>query len=74
MIYGQFYQKSASDPTKLVEACGDRAVIILDGRGSLELNIAFIRQECEARGYAGFSLYRGDTFTRSFPITSIQRI
>lgn len=74
MIYGQFYQKSVIDPTKIIEACGDRAVIILDGRGTLESNIAFIREECAKRGYVGYSLYRGDTFTRSMPITAIQRI
>src|SRR5690606_16889127 len=32
MKYAQFYQASAVDPSKLVEAVGDRSVIIFDGR------------------------------------------
>ena len=34
MIYVQFYQRSALNPDDIIEACGDRSVVILDGRCS----------------------------------------
>lgn len=36
MYYVQFYQPSAIDPEKIIEACGDRSVFILDGRNTGE--------------------------------------
>jgi len=73
MIFAQFYQKSATGP-ELVEACGDRSVIILDGREHLQTIIEFSRVECARRGFVAFALFRGDTFSRSRRFTSIETI
>lgn len=69
MYYVQFYQKpviwregQSADP---IEACGDRAVIILDGRERLVTHLAYSRDQCVKRGFVGFRLYRGESFTRS---------
>lgn len=68
MIYAQFWHMSTgyvsgSIPPRFEEsakrpvpACGDRSVIILDGRNSREHQIAIARQECAKRGYVGFTL------------------
>lgn len=82
MLYAQFYQMSTgyipgSIPPKfgeprLIEASGDRSVIVLDGRilGSFNLNIA--RQECKNRGYVAYALFKGETFARSKRITDVK--
>jgi len=69
MLFAQFYAKSAvsvySPEPKLVKACGDRAVIILDARKRLDDNMQIAAQVCKERGYMGLTLHKGDTFTRS---------
>ena len=70
MYYAQFWQKSAISE-KLVEACGDRAVIILDGRQCMgvmkDLSLYWGRK----RGYLAYQIHRGESFTRSQPITDV---
>ena len=65
MLYAQFYQRSALDGITLVEACGDRAVIILDGRHNSRTNGEIAAEECVKRGYSAWSIHRGESFTRS---------
>ena len=68
MIYAQFYQKSAiSDET--IEACGDRAVVIIDGRLNAQNIGAIAAHECEKRGYLAWAIYKGENFTRSKKIS-----
>lgn len=58
-----------------IEACGDRALIILDGRESPQSHVDIALTECRKRGYVGFTLHRGATFTRSSmvrPLTLLQ--
>ena len=79
MIYAQFYQRSALDADgqkclPLIEACGDRSVIIYDGR----LRRADIGRdaamECAKRGYAGWRIHKGETFTRSVPVSELRYV
>lgn len=65
MIYAQFYTRSAIDPERIVEACSDRAVIILDGRRSRSTHNAIARDECNKRGYTGYTIHKGDGFGES---------
>ena len=65
MHYVQFYQKSATTPHRLVPACGDRAVVILDGREAPYSKSAFARSECLCRGYLAYQLFKGATLTRA---------
>jgi len=86
MIFATFFQMSTGyvkgsappifrdDAKKPIEATGDRATIILDGRHTLQDNIALAKDECAKRGYIGFMLHHGDTLNRSKPITTLQRI
>lgn len=71
MIYAQFFHPSAVEPLKLVPACGDRSVIILDGRRSLTALHAVCMDEEERRGYRGYQLMKGESFTRSEPVTGV---
>lgn len=70
MVYAQFYQKSAIR-NALVEATGDRGVFILDGRNSLATQKADSRAQAEKRGYLGFRIMTGETFTRARTVTGI---
>ena len=81
MIYAQFYQMSTGyvpwpippefgAPT-LIEACGDRSVIIIDARLSRATIGQIAAAECVKRGYAAWRIFKGDSFTRSSPICQI---
>jgi len=64
MIFVTFYQFSAIDKNKLVEACGDRATIIIDGRLSGEHQHCIAEHECIRRGYVAYQRHKGESFTR----------
>lgn len=71
MIYAQFFQQGLGiERGKLVEACGDRSVVIMDGR-SPQRHAGWAREECLKRGYAGWQLFKGESFTRSRPVSEI---
>ena len=71
MHYIQFYQPSAINPADLIEACGDRSVVILDGRLSRFHMGQIAQTECERRKYAAWRIFRGESFTRSLPISQL---
>lgn len=67
MVCAFFYQLGviSGDP---IEACGDRACIILDGReraGSWDI---IARKEAQARGFIGYRLERGERLQDTRPI------
>lgn len=71
MIYAQFFHRSALDENALVEACGDRSVVIYDGRRRADWIGQDAKAECLKRGYDAWQIFRGETFTRSAPISQI---
>ena len=82
MLYAQFYANSPlwdykagnySAP-KLIEGCGDRSVIVYDGRLSRDSIMSDAKLEGAKRGYNAVALFMGDTFTRSSRITEIVNI
>lgn len=75
MYYAQFFN-TRTYPTKtdeLLEACGDRAVVIFDGRMTLTSMIKEAERVCEQRKYAGWQMFKGETFTRSNAISKVYR-
>ena len=72
MVYVQYFTKSAIS-SELIQACGDRSVVILDGRQALCV------QREQARNFNGFrrpvylayQIFKGETFSRSEPLTEI---
>jgi hypothetical protein len=81
MIYAQFYHDSTgwngidfSGPVKLIPACGDRSVVILDGRQNMATHRDIALAECRKRGYKGFTLCRGESFTRSAEIRKLEKL
>jgi hypothetical protein len=71
--FAQFFQHSAIDNTKIIEACGDRSVIILDGRISKETMRELAAKECSKRGYVAWQIHRGN-FRNSSPISQIYTV
>ncbi|MDE2584084.1 MAG: hypothetical protein KGN39_01705 [Betaproteobacteria bacterium] len=63
MLFAQFYQRGAVSGAP-IEACGDRAVIILDGRGRADMHRLIAASEAKKRGYIGYSILQGATFCR----------
>jgi hypothetical protein len=79
--YIQFWQDSTgwngrdfSGPVVPIEACGDRAIIIMDGRCNLRSAIDTGHTECIKRGYIGFSVYRGDNIRSMREIRKMERV
>jgi hypothetical protein len=70
MYYVQFYQKSAISDA-LIEANGDRSVVILDGRCSRQWMGETAAAECKRRGYLAWRIFRGESFTRSAPVSQL---
>ena len=64
MKFVTFYQPSAIDNSRLIEACGDRAVIITDGRLSSDKQHKIAREECIKRGYLAYQRHIGESLTR----------
>lgn len=68
--FAQFFIRSAIDHNKIVEGCGDRSVIILDGRITKKLMGEISAQECLKRGFVAWQIHHGD-FRESKPISQI---
>ncbi len=71
MLYVQFFQRSATNPNDLVEACGDRSVIILDAQERADTHKTIATRECMRRGYRAWQLWKGDSFTRSTAVSPV---
>jgi len=73
MYYVQFFQRAVwpEGTKKIIEASGDRSVIILDGRESKNTMHGFAESECNKRGFIGWQLFKGESFTRSIPISEL---
>ena len=70
MRYVQYFEKRGD---KFVEAMGDRGIVILDARNSMENSKTDARVFNGVRRptYAAFQLLQGDSILRSKPITAI---
>ena len=77
MRFAQFYQMSVAlkgKPSQPIEACGDRAVVLLDGRNSVAVSAAFAKRECQKRKYIGFSIHEGESFNRARVVRKMEKI
>jgi hypothetical protein len=66
--YAQFFIHGAITGD-IIEACGDRAVIRLDGRMSQLTMESLAQEECRKRGYVAWQLIRGHSLLRARPFT-----
>lgn len=70
MRYVQYFENRDG---KFVEPCGDRCIVILDGRNSLETSCNDARNfngKCRPI-YNAFQIRQGEVFSRSNPMTDI---
>ena len=73
MVYVQYYYKNEN---KFIEPCGDRSVVILDGRNSIE---TMKKDAVQFNGYRrpvydAYRIFKGETFSRSNPITELKTL
>lgn len=71
MIYVQYFHYGTTG--KLIPACGDRSVVVLDGRQKLH---TWLQDAKNFNGwrrpvYPAFQLWRGRSFTQSQPLTKV---
>ena len=69
MIYVQFFQRPVWGDAEMIEATGDRSVVIIDGRLKKETIERIAAAECAKRGYIAWQIFKGDSFTRSKAIS-----
>lgn len=55
------------------EGCGDRSVILLDGRLSRENQKHIAAVECGRRGFDGYQIFRGRSLLDIQPVTDVIR-
>lgn len=70
MIFVQFYTKGVYTDS-LIEAVGDRSVIILDGRNSRETHHDIAAEECRKRKYLAYQIRTGKLSSGGTPVTKI---
>lgn len=73
MYFAQFYCKSAISD-KIVEGCGDRSVFVLDGRNNINTMIIDARLFGKKHKWVGFTIHRGESFTRCTQISEMFKI
>jgi len=56
---------------KLIEACGDRSLVKLDGRQSQGTHEMIAEEECRKRNYVAWQLVRGSSLRNCKPFTPI---
>jgi len=69
MIYAQFYHYGLTGD--LVEACGDRSVVIIDARLRMATIGEIAADECKKRGYVAWAIFKGESFTNSVRVSHI---
>ena len=69
MIYAQFYHYDLSG--NLAEACGDRAVVIIDARLKPTTIGDIATYECKKRGYVAWAIFKGESFTNSVRVSDV---
>lgn len=72
MIFAQFFETKLNG--KLDHALGDRSVIIIDARLKSETIGQIAAMECKKRGYEAWQIFRGDSFTRSRPVSQVRYV
>lgn len=68
MYFAQFYRDAAGTQP----VCGDRGVVILDGRESLHSQYVIAQDWCGLYKFSSFKIMRGESFTRAQAISPVQ--
>lgn len=71
MVFAEFYRKSFDGI--YTPACGDRSVIILDGRMRKDYWSSIAAKECKARGFDGYRIARG-RFSAPVYVTKLEKV
>ena len=59
---------------KPIEACGSDAVLIIDGRLSLHNATTIAAKVAKERGYIGFSIHQGESFSSSRELLGFKEV
>lgn len=59
---------------KPIEACGSNGVLIIDGRLSLHNATTIAAKVARERGYIGYAIHQGESFTRSREIVDFKEV
>lgn len=71
-VWAQYHENDGKGGLR--EVCGDRGVVRLDGRGSAAWQAETARTECVKRGYAAFTIIKGDSLLTARPVRRPERV
>ena len=72
MYFAEFYIESAISD-RLIPACGDRSVYILDGRNTRDTQKKDAKKWARRHGFLAYRICKGESFTRSRALTAVFR-
>lgn len=74
--YALFYQMRARKDGSAYyhNPCGDRSIIQLDGRWSVDRMMYVAREEAKKRGFVAFDIQRGDNLLNLFTFRTIRPV
>lgn len=73
-IAGSIPPRFSPDNVKPIEALGSDGVLIIDGRLTLDNARAVAAERCKARGFIGYSIHHGETFSRSRQVAPFRSV
>lgn len=73
-VPGSIPPRFSADHVKPIEALGSDGVAVFDGRYGIERCASEARDICRKRGYIGFTLSAGQSFTRSREIRKLEKL
>jgi hypothetical protein len=73
-IDGTIPPKFSESHKRLIEACGDRAIIQIDSRLSPKTIGEIAARECKARKYLAWEILRGDSLLSAKPVSQVNRV
>lgn len=69
MIYAQFYHYGTTGD--LIEACGDRSVVVIDARLRPATIGEIAAEECKKRGYEAWAIFKGESFMNAVRVSNV---
>ena len=79
--YVQFFQMSLGqwpdfkqESKRLIEVCGDRGIIRIDGRLNMENIKCIAQKECTKRKYEAWQIMRGERLSSAKPVSPLVKV
>ena len=73
-VAGSIPPRFEAEAVRPIEACGSDGVLPIDGRLSLANAASLARDMCKRRGFIGFTIEQGASFSRSHVVRQLELV